>query len=65
MLHKYSHRISCPGAIAGLQPWSTCAKSHAPLALDDYNASVCIQGNHCIGKIHALETALMRGLHLT
>lgn len=65
MLHKYSGRISCPNAGAGLWPWSTCAKSHAPLALDDYTVSAYIQANHCVGTIHTLETARMRGLHLT
>lgn len=40
-------------------------QSDAPLALDDYSASVYIQANHCTGTIHTLETALMHGLHLT
>lgn len=65
MIPKYSHGISCPNTGAGLEPWSTCAKSHATLALSGYNASICIQVNHCIRTVHNLETALVRGLHLT
>lgn len=57
--------IRCPSAGAGLQPLSTWAKKHGPLALDDYNASVYIQANHCTGTINSLEIALMHGLHLT